>query len=48
MVDNTVASPYLLNPIAHGANIVIHFDKIHLRQWHLLGGVIIDSGTLIG
>ena len=24
IVDNTVATPYLLNPIEHGANIVIH------------------------
>jgi O-acetylhomoserine (thiol)-lyase len=24
IVDNTVASPYLLNPIEHGATIVIH------------------------
>jgi O-acetylhomoserine (thiol)-lyase len=26
IVDNTVASPYLLNPIEHGATIVIHSD----------------------
>src|SRR5699024_9360135 len=24
IVDNTVATPYLINPIAHGANIVVH------------------------
>jgi O-acetylhomoserine (thiol)-lyase len=46
MVDNTVASPYLLNPIAHGANIVIHsLTKYISGNGTSLGGVIIDSGT---
>ena len=30
IVDNTVASPALLNPIEHGANIVIHLSLIHI------------------
>lgn len=46
MVDNTVASPYLLNPIAHGANIVIHsLTKYISGNGTSLGGVIIDAGT---
>lgn len=46
MVDNTVASPYLLNPIAHGANIVIHsLTKYIAGNGTSLGGVIIDAGT---
>ena len=46
IVDNTVATPYLLNPIAHGANIVIHsLTKYINGNGTALGGVIIDSGT---
>lgn len=46
MVDNTVASPYLLNPIVHGANIVIHsLTKYISGNGTSLGGVIIDAGT---
>ena len=30
IVDNTVATPALLNPIEHGANIVIHLSLIHI------------------
>lgn len=46
MVDNTVASPYLLNPIAHGANIVIHsLTKYISGNGTSLGGAIIDAGT---
>lgn len=46
IVDNTVASPALLNPIKHGANIVIHsLTKFIGGQGNSLGGVIIDAGT---
>ena len=46
IVDNTVATPYLLNPIAHGANIVIHsLTKYINGNGTSLGGVIIDAGT---
>jgi O-acetylhomoserine (thiol)-lyase len=46
MVDNTVASPYLLNPIEHGANIVIHsLTKYIAGNGTSLGGVVIDAGT---
>ncbi|MCK5815767.1 MAG: O-acetylhomoserine aminocarboxypropyltransferase/cysteine synthase [Flavobacteriaceae bacterium] len=46
MVDNTVATPYLLNPIEHGANIVVHsLTKYIGGQGNSLGGVIIDAGT---
>jgi O-acetylhomoserine (thiol)-lyase len=45
-VDNTVASPALLNPIEHGANIVIHsLTKYINGNGTALGGVIIDAGT---
>lgn len=46
IVDNTVASPALLNPIAYGANIVIHsLTKFIGGQGTSLGGVVIDAGT---
>ena len=46
IVDNTVATPYLLNPIECGANIVIHsLTKYISGNGTSLGGVIIDAGT---
>ncbi len=46
IVDNTVATPVLLNPIKHGANIVIHsLTKFIGGQGSSLGGVVIDAGT---
>ncbi len=46
IVDNTIATPALLNPIKHGANIVIHsLTKYITGNGTTLGGVIIDAGT---
>ncbi|MCH1417295.1 MAG: O-acetylhomoserine aminocarboxypropyltransferase/cysteine synthase [Flavobacteriaceae bacterium] len=46
MVDNTVATPALLNPIEHGANIVIHsLTKFINGNGTAMGGVIVDAGT---
>ncbi len=46
IVDNTVATPALLNPIEHGANLVIHsLTKYIGGQGNSLGGAIIDAGT---
>lgn len=46
IVDNTVATPYLLNPIAYGANIVIHsLTKYITGNGTSLGGAIIDGGN---
>ena len=46
IVDNTVATPYLLKPIEYGANIVIHsLTKYIGGNGTSLGGVIIDAGT---
>lgn len=46
IVDNTVASPYLLNPIDFGADIVVHsLTKYITGNGTSLGGVIIDSGN---
>ena len=46
IVDNTVATPYLLNPTAYGANIVIQsLTKYINGNGTALGGAIIDAGT---
>jgi len=46
IVDNTVASPYLLNPIQYGADIVIHsLTKYITGNGTSLGGVVIDAGN---
>lgn len=45
MVDNTVPSPYLVNPIEHGADIVIHsLTKFLGGHGTSIGGIIVDSG----
>lgn len=45
VVDNTVTTPYLLNPIAHGAAIVVHSaTKFIGGHGTSIGGVIVDSG----
>lgn len=46
IVDNTLATPYLCNPLAHGATIVVHSTTKFLGgHGNSVGGVIIDSGT---
>lgn len=45
LVDNTFATPYLLRPIEHGADIVIHSaTKFIGGHGTSLGGVVIDGG----
>jgi O-acetylhomoserine (thiol)-lyase len=45
VVDNTFATPYLCNPIAHGASIVLHSaTKFIGGHGTSIGGVVIDSG----
>jgi O-acetylhomoserine (thiol)-lyase len=45
IVDNTVATPYLLRPIEFGADIVVHSTTKYLGgHGTSIGGVIIDSG----
>ena len=46
MVDNTFGTPYLVNPIAHGADIVLHSTTKWIGGHGLsIGGVIIDGGN---
>lgn len=45
IVDNTVATPVLLNPIRYGADIVVHsLTKYMGGHGTTLGGIIVDSG----
>ncbi len=45
IIDNTVATPYLLRPFEHGADIVIHsLTKYMGGHGTTLGGAIVDSG----
>ncbi|WP_374013173.1 O-acetylhomoserine aminocarboxypropyltransferase/cysteine synthase family protein [Pseudoxanthomonas koreensis] len=45
IVDNTVASPYLLRPIDYGADIVVHSLTKYLGgHGNSIGGAIVDSG----
>ena len=46
IIDNTVASPYLVRPFEHGADIVLHSATKFLGgHGTTLGGVIVDGGT---
>lgn len=45
IVDNTFATPYLLRPIEHGADIVVHSaTKFIGGHGTVMGGIIVDSG----
>jgi O-acetylhomoserine (thiol)-lyase len=46
IVDNTMATPYLCNPLKHGANIVLHsLTKFMGGHGNSMGGVIVDGGN---
>ena len=46
VLDNTVATPYLFNPLSLGADIVVHsMTKFIGGHGNSIGGVIIDGGT---
>ena len=45
IVDNTMATPYLIRPIDHGADIVVHSaTKFIGGHGTSIGGVVVDSG----
>jgi O-acetylhomoserine (thiol)-lyase len=45
IVDNTLATPYLSNPISHGADIVIHsMTKFLGGHGNSMGGMVVESG----
>ena len=46
IVDNTMATPYLTQPIKHGANIVLHsLTKFIGGHGNSMGGIIVDGGN---
>jgi O-acetylhomoserine (thiol)-lyase len=46
IVDNTIATPYLIRPFQHGADIVLHSATKFLGgHGTVVGGVIVDGGT---
>lgn len=46
VVDNTFGTPYLIRPIEHGADIVVHSaTKFIGGHGTTLGGIIVDGGT---
>jgi O-acetylhomoserine (thiol)-lyase len=46
IVDNTVATPYLLRPIEHGADVVVHSaTKFLSGHGNVVVGAIVDSGN---
>jgi len=46
IVDNTLATPYLIRPIEHGADIVVHsLTKFLGGHGNSVGGILVDAGT---
>ena len=46
IVDNTIATPYLIRPFEHGADIVVHSATKFLGgHGTVIGGVIVDGGS---
>jgi len=46
IVDNTMASPYLIRPFEHGADIVVHSATKFLGgHGNSIGGVLVDGGS---
>ena len=46
IVDNTLATPFLIKPIDHGADIIVHsLTKFLGGHGNSLGGIIVDAGT---
>ncbi len=46
VVDNTLATPYLLRPVEHGADVVLHSaSKFLSGHGASLGGVVVTAGT---
>jgi O-acetylhomoserine (thiol)-lyase len=46
IVDNTLATPYLIRPFEHGADIIVHSATKYLGgHGNSMGGVIVDGGV---
>jgi O-acetylhomoserine (thiol)-lyase len=48
VADNTAATPYLMRPIEHGADIVLHsVSKYLVGNGTIMGGLVVDSGNFV-
>ncbi len=46
VVDNTLATPYLVNPFKHGANVIVHSTTKYLDgHASCVGGMVVDGGN---
>lgn len=46
IIDSTTATPYLINPVDHGADIVVHSTSKYINGGgNSISGIIIDSGN---
>jgi O-acetylhomoserine (thiol)-lyase len=46
VVDNTIATPYLIRPLAHGADVVVHSATKYLGgHGTAIAGILVDGGT---
>lgn len=46
VVDNTIATPYLSNPLQYGADFVIHSCTKYMEgHGSIIGGIVVDGGT---
>ena len=46
MVDNTAATPYLVRPFEHGADIVVHSATKYIGgHGNSIGGLVVDGGS---
>ncbi len=46
VIDNTLATPYLLQPLRHGADIVVHSTTKYLAgHGRVIGGIVVDGGS---
>ena len=46
IVDSTITTPYLISPIKHGADVVIHSTSKYINGTsNSIGGVIVDGGS---
>lgn len=48
LVDNTIATPVLTNPILHGADFILHSCTKYMEgHGGIIGGVIVDAGSFV-
>lgn len=47
IVDSTLSTPYLINPITYGADVVVHSTSKYINGTsNTIGGIIVDGGSI--